>query len=34
MPAPPAAPDDHSINDGRDKALIIEMAMNHERDLA
>ena len=34
MPVLPATPGDHSVNGGRDKALMIEMAMRHERDLA
>ena len=34
MPVLPAALEDHSVNGGRGKALMIEMAMEHERDLA
>ena len=34
MPVPPAAPNDHSVNGGRAKALMIARAMRHERRLA
>ena len=34
MPVPPAAPDDHIVNGGGGKGLMIEMAMRHKRDLA